>query len=72
MDTNGHDGGHVFSPVQGGTVSGFDRGVAVSALSDGATVKQLTLTGPALAPVPPYGRRSSAFSSKRTTPPRAG
>jgi hypothetical protein len=54
VDTNGHDGVHVFSHVTGGTIDGFDRGVFVRGLSDGATVNQLTLTGPALAGVPPF------------------
>jgi Right handed beta helix region len=53
VDSNGYDGVHVFG-VGGGTIDGFDRGVFVRDQSDGATVKQLTLTGPALDPVPPY------------------
>jgi len=48
MDTNNKDGVHVFSHVEGGTIDGFDRGVYVRGSSDGATVKQLSLTGPAL------------------------
>jgi hypothetical protein len=54
VDTNGHDGVHVFSHVTGSTIDGFDRGVFVRDLSDGATVTELTLTGPALAAVPPF------------------
>jgi len=54
VDTNKYDGVHVFSHVKGGTIDGFDRGVFVRNLSDNATVKQLTLTGPPLAAVPPY------------------
>lgn len=54
VDTNNYDNVHVFSHVKGGTIDGFDRGVFVESLSDGATVKQLTLTGPPLAAVPPY------------------
>jgi parallel beta-helix repeat protein len=54
VDTNGYDGVHVFSHADGGTIDGFDRGVFVRGLSDGATVKQLTVTGPALSAPPPY------------------
>jgi Right handed beta helix region len=54
VDTNDKDGVHVFSHMNGGTIDGFDRGVFVRSLSDGATVKQLAITGPALATVPPY------------------
>jgi hypothetical protein len=55
IDTNGYDGVHVFSHIKGGKIDGFDRGVYVRGASDGATVKQLTLTGPALAATaPPY------------------
>jgi hypothetical protein len=59
VDTNNYDNVHVFSHVKGGTIDGFDRGVFVRSLSDSATVKQLTLTGPALSTVPPY--RPSVF-----------
>jgi hypothetical protein len=54
VDTNNYDNVHVFSHVNGGTIDGFDRGVFVRSLSDSATVKQLTLTGPPLSTVPPY------------------
>ena len=54
VDTNGYDSVHVFSHVTGGTIDGFDQGVFVRALSDGAAVRQLMLTGPALAAVPPF------------------
>ena len=54
VDTNRYNGAHVFSPVDGGTIDGFDRGVFVRGPSDDATVKQLTLTGPALSAPPPY------------------
>jgi len=54
VDTNGYDGVNVFSHVDGGTIDGFDRGVFVRELSDGATVKQVTVTGPALSAPPPY------------------
>jgi parallel beta-helix repeat protein len=54
VDTNNYDDVHVFSHVGGGTIVGFDRGVYIRGSSDGATVKQLTLTGPDLPAVPPY------------------
>jgi parallel beta-helix repeat protein len=54
VDTNNYDDVHVFSHVEGGTIEGFDRGVYIRGPSDGATVKQLTLTGPDLPAVPPY------------------
>jgi hypothetical protein len=54
VDTNNFDSVHVFSHVKGGMINGFDRGVFVRSLSDGATVHQLTLTGPPLATVPSY------------------
>jgi hypothetical protein len=54
VDTNNYDSILVFSHVKGGTIDGFDRGVFVRSLSDNATVKQLTLTGPPLSTVPPY------------------
>jgi parallel beta-helix repeat protein len=54
VDTNGFDDVHVFSHVAGGTIDGFDQDVYVRGTSDGATVKQLALTGPDLPSVPPY------------------
>lgn len=54
VDTNNYDDVHVFSHVAGGTIDGFDQDVYVRSLSDGATVKGLTLTGPDLPAVPPY------------------
>ena len=54
VETNNHDNVHVFSHVKGGSIDGFDQDVHVSSLSDGATVKQLTLTGPPLSAVPPF------------------
>ncbi len=54
VDTAGFDDVHVFSHVGGGTIDGFDQGVYVRGTSDGATVKQLVVTGPDLPAVPPY------------------
>ena len=54
VDTNNHDGVHVFSHVSGGTIDGFDRGVYVRDQSDSATVKRLTLTGPPLSTGPDF------------------
>jgi parallel beta-helix repeat protein len=48
VDTNGKDNVHVFSHLDGGTITGFDQGVTIRSASDNVKVKQLVITGPAL------------------------
>lgn len=46
VEVDGFDNVHVFSHREGGTINGFDIGVAVFPGSDNVKVKQLIVTGP--------------------------